>query len=147
MPRACAAITFLAALALFGCSNIGAPVNTANPAPVCIAAAGLQARVVDLRNLDPATSTAEDYKLAVTNVNAAYNSFVDQTRVLTEAQLTTLAGSMRTLESAAAQVPPSTPPQQAAQMLSDEIGAVASAWQSLGMELGCAEIFASPGPS
>jgi outer membrane murein-binding lipoprotein Lpp len=147
MPRACAAIALLAVLALGGCSNLGAPYNTANPDPVCIAAAGLQARVADLRALDPATATADDYRLAVTNVNAAYQTFVDQTRVLTEAQLTELAAAMRTLEAAVTQIPEGTPPAEAFEMLRDEIATVGSEWQTVGVEIGCAALFASPGPS
>jgi hypothetical protein len=148
MSRGRYVLAFLVVVALtaVACRPAGEPYNTPNPDPVCIAAAGLEARVTDLRNLDTATATRDDVVVLASQVRAAWITLEQQARVLAEAEATDMAVQLQKLETAARQLPPGTTPAQAKDLLAEELAAVNTAWQSLQTELGCPDLTASPAP-
>ena len=79
------ALLVLSALAVAACRQAGEPFNTPNPDPVCIAAAGLEARMDDLRNLDVSTATRDDVIAVVSQARGAWLTLESQVRVLAEA--------------------------------------------------------------
>jgi len=127
----------MAMFALVGCSDIGQPFNTPNPEPVCIAAAGLDARVADLQALDPSTSTTNEYLTDVYEVKAAVETLVDQARVLAEQEAGQVQQSFIDLENAAHELPPDTDPAEARTALSDEITDARVALNTLNTKLSC----------
>ena len=140
------ALLVLSALAVAACRQAGEPFNTPNPDPVCIAAAGLEARMDDLRNLDVATATRDDVIAVVSQARGAWLTLESQVRVLAEAEATDLAVQLNNLRTAAQQLPPDTTPAQAKALLSEELAAVDAAWRSLQGELGCPDLSASRAP-
>ena len=113
-------------IAVTGCSNLGQPLNTPNAQPLCIALAGLNARVEDFKNLPP-TASVDDYKTAAIGVSAAYQTVDAQIRTLANAQASQLASAFNQLQNAAQALPAGTTPEQAKAQLADEVAAVSSA--------------------
>ena len=149
MRRGRYVLAFLVLVAAFatGCRGAGEPFNTPNADPVCIAAAGLEARMNDLRSLDTSTATRNDVVIVVSQVRAAWITLEQQARVLAEAEATDLAVQINNLRTAAVALPPETTPAQAKELLSEELTAVDTAWRSLQGELGCPDLTASPAPA
>ena len=145
--RYLSAFLIVVALVAVACKPAGEPFNTPNADPVCIAAAGLEARMTDLRNLDVATATRDDVVTVVSQVRAAWLTLESQARILAEAEATDLAVQINNLRTAASQLPPDTTPAQAKALLSEELTAVDTAWRSLQGELGCPDLTASPAPA
>ena len=143
VTRALAAMALL--LTLVGCSDIGQPFNTPNSEPVCIAAAGLAARVDDLQALDPATATAEQYRQAAYGVSGAAQTLVAQARVLADSEAGQVEDSFRALQNAAQELPPGTTPSDAKTALADEVDAAEAALISLNTKISCPP-FPTPAP-
>jgi hypothetical protein len=120
-----------------GCSDIGQPFNTPNPEPVCLAAAGLHARVADLQALDPSTSSSDEYLTDIYEVKGAAETLVDQARVLAEQEAGQVQQSFIDLEDAAQELPSDTDPAEARTALSDEINAARIAVNTLNTRLSC----------
>ncbi len=148
MGRGGIVLAFVAVVALTAaaCKPAGEPYNTPNADPVCIAAAGLEARLNDLRNLDVSTATRDDVVVVASQVRAAWLTLEQQARILAEAEATDLAVQINNLQTAARELPPNTTPAQAKALLSEELAAVDTAWRSLQGELGCPDLSASPAP-
>jgi hypothetical protein len=136
---AIAAVVLLAA-----CSNAGQPFNTPNAAPVCIAAAGLQARLLDLRALDPATATKEDVQAAAYGVYGAWQTLEAQARVNAENEAVQFGLTAKALQDSYNALPEGTSPQDAATQLQPQIQAVQSSWTTLNSKLGCPEMTPAP---
>ncbi len=143
VPHAVATTGLL--LALVACSNAGQPFNTPNSDPVCIAAAGLEARVDDLQALDPATATADEYKQAAYGVSGAAQTLVAQARVLAAAEAGQVEDSFTALQRAAQELPAGTTPTEAKTELSDEAAAAEAALVSLNTKIACPP-FPTPAP-
>ena len=138
---------FVVVLVAVACRSAGEPFNTPNPDPVCIAAAGLEARLTDLRNLDLSTATRDEVVNTVSLVRASWITLEQQARILAEAEVTDMALQVRNLQTAAGQLPPGTTAAQAKDLLAEEIAALDAAWRSLQGELGCPDLSAAPTPS
>ena len=149
MRRGRYAIAFLmlTALAVVACKPAGEPYVTPNADPVCIAAAGLEARLNDLRNLDVSTATRDDVVVIASQVRAAWITLEQQARILAEQEATDLAVQINNLQTAARELAPGTTPAQAKALLSEELAAVDAAWRSLQGELGCPDLTATPAPA
>ncbi len=140
-------LAFLVLFAAVACRGAGEPFNTPNPDPVCIAAAGLEARMADLRGLDLSTATRDEVVAIASQARAAWITLYQQVRILAEAEATDMAVQMNNLQTAAAQLPPGTSAAEAKDLLSEELAAVDAAWRSLQGELGCPDLSAPATPS
>ena len=146
MARMRLVLALVGALAVVACSNAGQPFNTPNSQPVCIAAAGLNAQIETLQNLDPATATAEEYRTAAYNVSGYAQTLVAQARVLAAAEAGQLEDALRNLQNAAQALPAGTTPTDAKAALADETAAAKSALTTLNTKLACAPLpTAAPG--
>ena len=134
-------------LVLAACSDIGQPFNTPNAAPVCIAAAGLQARLADLRALDPATATKEEIEAAAYGVYGAWQTLESQARTNAENEAVQFGLTAKALQDDYNALPEGTSPQDAVTQLQPQIQAVHSSWATLNSRLGCAEMTPAPLPS
>jgi hypothetical protein len=114
---------------------------------VCVAAAGLEARLVDLRAIDLSTATRDEVVTAARDLRNAWLTLEQQAAILAEDNVTDMAVQVRNLQTAAAQLPPDTTPAQAKDLLSEELAAVDAAWRSLQGGLGCPDLSASPAPA
>ena len=137
MRRARYVLALVGLMAIAACSNAGQPFNTPNSQPTCIALAGLQAQIVTLQSLDPATASLQDYQTAAYNVSGMAQTVVAQARVLAQAEAGQLENSLTALQNAARALPPGTTPAQAKTELSDEIAAAQSANATLNSRLNC----------
>ena len=137
MRRARYVLALAGFMAITACSNIGAPVNTPNPEPTCIALAGLKAQINTLRALDPSTATLQQYQTAAYNVSGMAQTVVAQARVLASAEAGQLDNSLRALQNAAQALPAGTTPAQAKTELDDEIAAAESSLDALNTKLAC----------
>jgi len=140
------AFLVLVATLATGCRGAGEPFNTPNPLPVCVAAAGFQARLTDLRTLDTTTASRDEAVAAVNEARAAWLTLRQQIGILSEDEAVDLAVQIENLRTAATQLPADTTPEQARALLSDEIDAVDAAWRSLQGDLGCPDLTGSPAP-
>lgn len=141
------ALLVLLATVAVGCRAAGEPYNTPNPLPVCTAAAALEARLADLRNLDVTTATRDEVVTAVTDARNAWITLQQQSSILAEDEAVDLAVQLNNLRTAASQLPEGTTPAQASDLLSEELAAVDAAWRSLQGDLGCPDLSASPAPA
>ena len=95
-------LAFLLLFAVVACKPAGEPYNTPNPDPVCIAAAGLEARLADLRALDLSTATRDEVVDTASQVRAQWLTLYQQVRILAEAEATDMAVQVNNLQTAAA---------------------------------------------
>jgi hypothetical protein len=101
--------------------------------------------MADLRDLDPATATAEEVQTTAYEVAGSWQTLEQQARILADAESGQFDLAAEALKDAYDDLPEDTSPSDALTQLQPEIAAVQSAWSSLNSKLGCAEM--TPGPT
>jgi hypothetical protein len=130
-------------LVFAGCFAQQPPSSPAAVDPVCVAFAAVEARIADVRALEQGSTTIDELRTALIDLQAAWFQLRDAARDLSNSGMSELNDALLDLQRALAVLPPTVEARDARELISDELDAVVAAAHATSDELGCVDQLAS----